>query len=56
VRVGLLRHGTQQGNATVSFAIRLHDGRVVLAETTVRLARLAARALAASPVMAEEIE
>lgn len=54
-RVGLLRNGTVRGRATVAVAIRLDDGRHVIAETTFALARTAAQALAASPVAAEEV-
>lgn len=53
--VGLLRHGTAEGRASVALLIRLDDGRHVVAETTFRLAHTAARALAASPVVAEEV-
>lgn len=38
-RIGLLRHGTQQGNATVELLIRLPNGEVVVAETTLVTAR-----------------
>jgi hypothetical protein len=53
-RVGLLRNGTREGLASVSLAIRLADGRMVVAETTWRLFNIAARALASSPAAAEE--
>lgn len=53
-RVGLLRNGTDSGRATVSIAIELNDGRVILAETTYRLWRMAVIALAATPAAAEE--
>lgn len=53
-RVGLLRHGTTQGRASVALLGRLDDGRVVVLETTWRLLHAAVRALAASPVAAEE--
>jgi hypothetical protein len=53
-RIGLLRNGTQQGRATVGLVIRLPDGTAVVAETTWRLFTVASRALAASPVAAEE--
>lgn len=53
-RVGLLRHGTDGGRASVAVLIRLDDGRALVAETTYRLARAAARALGASPIAAEE--
>lgn len=54
-RVGLLRHGTSQGRASVALLIRLDDGRVVVGETTWRLFNTAARALAVSPAAAEEV-
>lgn len=54
--VGLLRHGTTQGNATVSMVITLTDGSQVFAQTTWRLFHTAARALAVSPIAAEEVE
>lgn len=53
-RLGLLRNGTQQGRATVAMVVRLPDGTEAIAETTWRLFSLASRALAASPVAAEE--
>jgi len=49
-RVGVLPNGTKQGRACVELFIRLPDGRVVVAETTLRLFSLAARAIAATPV------
>jgi len=49
-RVGVLPNGTEQGRACVELLIRLPDGRVVVAETTLRLFNLAARAIAATPV------
>lgn len=53
-RIGLLRNGTKQGRATIGMIIRLPDGTAVVAETTWRLFNAASRALAASPVAAEE--
>jgi hypothetical protein len=53
-RVGLLRHGTAGGRATLSILVRLPDGTPVLAQTTLRNAVMAARIFAASPVFAEE--
>lgn len=53
-RIGLLRNGTHEGRASVGLVIRLPDGSAVVAETTWRLFRTAARALAASPIAAEE--
>lgn len=55
VSIGLLRHGTREGRASVALLVELADGRHVVAETTFRLFNTAARALAASPVAAEEI-
>ncbi len=49
-RVGVLPDGTQAGRATVLMLIRLPDGRQVVAETTLRLFKMAAAAIAASPV------
>lgn len=54
IRVGLLRNGMTSGRASVGLAVRLEDGSVVLAQTSFRLWRAAARALEASPVAAEE--
>jgi hypothetical protein len=53
-RVGLLRNGTSGGRAVVAIVITLPDGRRVLGQTTWRLFNSAARALAASPIAAEE--
>lgn len=53
-RIGLLRNGTAKGRASVALVIRFPDGTAVIAETTWRLFNAAARALAASPVIAEE--
>lgn len=52
--IGLLRHGTSGGNASVALLVTLDDGRHVVAQTTWRLLRTAVRALASSPVAAEE--
>lgn len=54
-RIGLLRHGTTGGRASVALLIRMDDGRAVIGETTWRLFHAAARALAASPVAQEEV-
>lgn len=54
-RIGLLRHGTVEGRATVALVFRLPGGTVAIAETSWCNFRLAAAALAASPVAAEEI-
>lgn len=53
-RIGLLRHGTTGGRASVGLVIRLDDGTHVIAETTWRLLQTAVRALAAGPVGREE--
>lgn len=53
-RIGLLRNGTVQGRATIGIVVRLPDGTAVVGQTTWRLFNAAARALAASPVAAEE--
>jgi hypothetical protein len=52
--IGLLRHGTKGGKATVSMVITLRDGKQVFAETTWALFQTAATALAASPIAIEE--
>lgn len=49
-RIGLLPPGMQSGRATVEFLIRLPDGELVIAETSLRLFRLASAALLAAPV------
>jgi hypothetical protein len=54
-RIGLLRDGTLEGRATVGFVIRLPDGTAVIGETTWRLFDTSARALAATPIAAEEV-
>lgn len=54
--VGLLRHGTARGRATVSMIVTLQDGSQVFAQTTWALFRAAARALAASAIAAEEVD
>jgi hypothetical protein len=53
--IGLLRHGTGGGRASVSMLVTLPDGTQVFAETTWRLLKTAVRALAASPIAAEEV-
>lgn len=55
VRIGLLRHGTVDGTASVALLVELPDGRRVVAQTTWALLRTAYIALAASPVAAEEV-
>lgn len=52
--VGLMRNGTSGGRAVVHLLIRMPDGTPVIAETTLRLARIAALGLAQTPVYAEE--
>lgn len=54
-RIGLLRHGTQEGRATVGLVVTLDDGTQVLAQTTWRLLFGAVHALAAGPVGREEV-
>jgi hypothetical protein len=54
IRIGLLPQGTTTGRATVSVAIELADGKIVFAETTLKLFRTASRALMASPVAEAE--
>lgn len=49
-RIGLLPAGTTGGRATVFLEVVLPDGTKVLAETTLRLFRMASAALLASPV------
>ena len=53
--IGLLRHGTTGGKATVGIIIQLPDGSTVLGETTWALLRTAYGALNASPIVAEEV-
>jgi len=52
--IGLLRHGTTSGKATVSMLVTLPDGSQVFAQTTWALFHTAAVALAASPIAVEE--
>jgi hypothetical protein len=52
--IGLLRHGTDGGAASVALVITLPSGKQVLAETTWKLFKTAYLALEASPVIAEE--
>jgi hypothetical protein len=42
--VARLHHGTEQGKSSVSFRLRLPDGRFAIAETTMRLFLVAAAA------------
>lgn len=54
-RVGLLRHGTEGGKASVGLVVELEDGTKVIAQTTWALFRTAYAAMAASPIVAEEV-
>lgn len=53
--IGLLRHGTSKGKASVALVITTADGRQVLGQTTWALLRTAFAALNASPIVAEEV-
>lgn len=53
--IGLLRHGTEQGKASVAVVVTLADGTQVLGQTTWALLRAAVGAMAASPAAAEEV-
>lgn len=53
--IGLLRHGTVGGQASIGMVVTLADGTQVLAETTWKLFKTAYLALEASPIVAEEI-
>ena len=53
--VGLMRHGTVEGNAAVLVTVELPDGTQAVGQTTWRLFKAAAAALAASPIAAEEV-
>lgn len=55
VRLGLLRNGTVNGRATVALVVELPDGSHVIGQTTWALLRTAYAAMAASPVVAEEV-
>lgn len=54
-RIGLLRHGTVAGNATVGLLIELPDGTHIIGQTTWKLFRMAYVAMNASPIIAEEV-
>lgn len=54
-RIGVLRHGTVGGKATVALVVTMPDGEQVLAQTTWALLRTAYAVLAASPLIAEEV-
>lgn len=49
-RIGVLPNGTESERACVEFLIRTDDGRLLVAETTLRLFRVAAAAVLATPV------
>lgn len=53
--IGLLRHGTTGGQASIGMVVTLKDGTQVLAETTWKLFKTAYMALSASPIVAEEV-
>jgi hypothetical protein len=53
--IGLLRHGTSKGKASVALVITTADGKQVLGQTTWALLRTAFAALNASPIVAEEV-
>lgn len=53
-RIGLLRHGTAAGKASVAVVVEMPDGTHVIGQTTWALLRTAVGALATSPVAAEE--
>jgi len=54
--IGLLRHGTAGGRASVGMVIELPDGTQIIAETSWRLLHNAVRALAVGPVGSEETQ
>lgn len=54
-RIGLLRHGTGKGNASVGLVLTMPDGTQVIGQTTWALLRTAYAAMAASPLIAEEV-
>ncbi|RNL60998.1 hypothetical protein EFK50_16555 [Nocardioides marmoriginsengisoli] len=49
-RIGVLPNATHNGRACVELLLRLPDGRLLIAETTMRLFNAAAAAIAATPV------
>lgn len=53
--IGLMRNATGAGKAGVLLIVTLPDGSQVAAETTWALLRTAYAALAASPIVAEEV-
>lgn len=52
--IGLLRHGTDGGAASIGMVITLPGGKQILAETTWKLFKTAYLVLEASPIVAEE--
>jgi hypothetical protein len=54
--IGLMRHGTSEGNAAVLITVTLPDGSQAVGQTTWRLFNNAARALAVSPIASEEVQ
>lgn len=53
-RVGILPNATDAGRACVEFLCRTEDGRVIVAETTLRLFLMAARVVQSAPVTSLE--
>jgi hypothetical protein len=53
--IGLLRHGTVSGKATVAVVVTLDGGNKIIGQTTWALLRTAFAGLAASPIVAEEV-
>jgi hypothetical protein len=53
--IGLLRNGTVEGRATVGIVITMDGGNKIIGQTTWALLRTAYAALAASPIVAEEV-
>lgn len=53
-RVGILPNATANGKAAVEFLIRMPDGTLLVAETTLRLFLVASSMVAAAPVTALE--
>lgn len=51
-----LRHGTAEGRAVVMMVIELPNGEQVIAQTTLRLWRMANAYIEAGPIAAEEAE
>lgn len=49
-RVGVLPNATASGRACVELLVRLPDGRLLVAETTLRLFNTIAAAVAATPI------